>query len=89
MSDLARDITAAAMGGLWILQSWKPAAQYSVRKSSCTYICLASGTNTRKPQSMRSQCLCVFVIVECYDTKSCTSVHKFHPQNYSVNFNNI
>ena len=67
MSGLARGITAAAMGGLWILQSWQPAAQYSVRKSSCTYTWLASGTNTCKPQSVRSECFCVFVIVECYE----------------------
>jgi hypothetical protein len=67
MSGLGRDITAAAMGGLWILQSWKPVAQYSVRKSCFTYIWLARGTNACKPQSVRSECFFVFIIVEGYE----------------------
>jgi hypothetical protein len=62
MSGLARDITVAAMEGLWILQLWKPAAQYTVRESSCTYIWLASGTNTCKPQSVRSECFFLCLI---------------------------
>lgn len=57
MSGLARDIAAAAMRGLWILQSLRPAAEYSTRKSNFTYIWLARGTNKWKSQSVRSGCL--------------------------------